>query len=190
MTTGVWQPLQAYEVPEHLSVLDSRERVDEVWRNDEYEVFVRYIEGARQSPRNGPLHLSIKRLDREPVYDWRHKQAIKNEVAGAEREAIELFPAESRLVDSANQTHLWVVGAGIQLEVGYRERMVGEQGDMMNLAVGLGYDPDRLSKARQRPWQAGISTGPVYQSTSPDSDRALDVESEELNAPRGIDAEQ
>lgn len=34
-------------------------------------------------------------------------QRIKNQLAGAECEAIELYPAESRLVDSANQFHLW-----------------------------------------------------------------------------------
>jgi hypothetical protein len=152
-----WQQMRPYKVPPHLRKLNA-ERVDEVWRNDEYEVFVRYMGNDRRDA----LHISIKRLDREPVYDWRHKQAIKNEIAGPEREAVELFPAESRLVDSANQTHLWAVGEGVTLEVGYQERLVGEQGDMAALAISLGYDPEQMAKARQRHWQPGISTGPGF----------------------------
>lgn len=52
-------------------------------------------------------HLSIKRLDKAPIMDWRDLQDIKNKLVGPEHEAIQLFPAESRCVDSANQYHLW-----------------------------------------------------------------------------------
>jgi hypothetical protein len=55
------------------------------------------------------MHLTFKRNDRAAVRDWRHFQAIKNEVAGPEREAIELYPPESMLVDAANEYHLWVL---------------------------------------------------------------------------------
>jgi hypothetical protein len=41
------------------------------------------------------------------LIDWRHKQYIKNQLAGPEEEAVEIFPAESRLIDGANQFHLW-----------------------------------------------------------------------------------
>lgn len=54
------------------------------------------------------VHLSIKRKDREPCRDWRHLQEIKNELVGEECEGVELYPAESRVVDTANQTHLWI----------------------------------------------------------------------------------
>lgn len=53
--------------------------------------------------------LSIRRNDRKPARDWRHLQRIKNELVGPECEGVEIFPAESRLVDQANQTHLWVI---------------------------------------------------------------------------------
>jgi len=53
------------------------------------------------------VHLSVKRKDREACRDWRHLQEIKNALVGDECEGVELFPAESRLVDTANQTHLW-----------------------------------------------------------------------------------
>jgi hypothetical protein len=52
--------------------------------------------------------LSIKRRDREVIRDWRELQAIKNAIVGPEHEGFELYPAESRLVDTANQFHLFV----------------------------------------------------------------------------------
>jgi hypothetical protein len=57
-------------------------------------------------------HLSIKRLDKAPIMDWRDLQAIKSAICGAEAEAVQLFPAESRVVDTSNQYHLWVFMKG------------------------------------------------------------------------------
>ena len=57
----------------------------------------------------GFIHLSIKRHDKKPIVNWNHLQRIKNEIVGPEYEAVELFPAESRLVNMANQYHLWVL---------------------------------------------------------------------------------
>jgi hypothetical protein len=37
------------------------------------------------------------------VHDWRDLQRIKNQLVGPECEAVELYPAESRKVDTANQ---------------------------------------------------------------------------------------
>lgn len=133
------------------SVGVDEEPLHELWLNTEYEVFVRYMNDSR----DGGLHLSIKRYDRQPPRDWRHLQSIKNEIAGPEREALELFPRESRLVDQANQTHLWVLGAGVMLPVGFPERYVTTE------AQGRAMHPD-AAKARQRPWEPGLSTGPDY----------------------------
>jgi hypothetical protein len=52
-------------------------------------------------------HLSIKRLDKEPIFDWRDIQAIKNQLCGPEIEAVQLFPSEHRLVDTSNQYHIY-----------------------------------------------------------------------------------
>ncbi|OIQ65916.1 hypothetical protein GALL_525200 [mine drainage metagenome] len=52
--------------------------------------------------------LSILRKDGQPAHDWRDLQAIKTMMVGAEYEAIELYPAESRVIDVANETHLFV----------------------------------------------------------------------------------
>src|SRR5581483_2563761 len=90
--------------PEFRAALD--QQFDEIlkneliFRNDDYQVNVR-------KPANGLLHLSIRRTDRQPIHDWRELQEIKNQLVGEECEAIELYPAESRLVDQANQFHLW-----------------------------------------------------------------------------------
>lgn len=89
------------------------------WRNDVYQVAVTQ-EGQW-------CHLSIKRNDRLPIKEWRDMQQIKNELVGPEWEAVELYPAESRLVDTANQYHLWIFtgeGEGFKWPFGYRTRKV------------------------------------------------------------------
>jgi hypothetical protein len=55
------------------------------------------------------VYLSIKRLDQTPIHDWRDLQRCKDELVGPECEAIELYPARSRLMDASNQYHLWAV---------------------------------------------------------------------------------
>ena len=101
----------------------NREQV--IWLNDLYQVNVREIKGHGQDVA-GMLHLSVKRRDKQPVHDWRHLQQIKNELVGHEYEAVEIYPAESRLVDTANQYHLWVFkDPTFRLPFGFSERFVG-----------------------------------------------------------------
>jgi len=54
-----------------------------------------------------PIWLSIKRHDKEAFHDWRVFQRIKNAILGEEWEGVEIYPAESRLVDTCNQYHLF-----------------------------------------------------------------------------------
>jgi len=65
------------------------------------------------------FRLAIKRVDRQPIRSWRLLQDIKNDVAGADREAIEIYPPESEATDTANMYHLWVFmegyGSGVRL---------------------------------------------------------------------------
>lgn len=51
--------------------------------------------------------LQVCRADGGSVFDWRDLQQIKNLVCGAEWEAVEIFPAESRLKDPSNARYLW-----------------------------------------------------------------------------------
>ena len=68
--------------------------------NDLYQIMVEEEEG-------GITHLNIRRLDGSMFKDWRHFQQIKNEICGDEREGIELYPAESRKVDTSNKWLYW-----------------------------------------------------------------------------------
>lgn len=79
------------------------------------------------------VHLSIKRNDRQPAIDWRDKLRIKNELCGPESEAVELYPSMNRVVDGANQFHLWVIGfSGAPKTETYSE-------DVMERQVGLAF---------------------------------------------------
>jgi hypothetical protein len=112
------------EVVAELDDVD-REDADAVyWRNDLYQVRVCPV-GPPRSGWPPMVHLSIKRLDRQPIHDWRDLQEIKNRLVGPECEAVELYPAESCVVDSANQFHLWCLGnAGQRFPFGFQERLV------------------------------------------------------------------
>ena len=117
-------------------VLRDMDRRGEVWVNDLYVVH-------KSDVGNGWTELSIRRQDREPITDWRHKQQIKNQLVGEECEGLELYPAESRLVDTANQFYMWVrTEPGDRIPVGFddgrvvsddepgttRQRPLGEDG--------------------------------------------------------------
>ncbi len=75
-----------------------------------------------------PLWLIVRRLDGQPARDWRHLQRIKNQLAGEDREALELFPDERRLVDVSNVTHLWVLRRGQRIPFGFQQRVVQDSG--------------------------------------------------------------
>lgn len=103
-------------------------RKEVLYRNEQYQVA---IDKHPAHGFNGATiwHLSIKRIDKEPIMDWRDLQEIKNQLCGAEAEAIQLFPAESRVVDTANQYHLfaWMKLNGKRLPqwpVGWTTRFV------------------------------------------------------------------
>jgi hypothetical protein len=88
-----------------------------LYTNDAY-----YVEVRAKPPF---VHLDIRRHDGGDCKNWRELQQIKNEIVGPEHEAVELFPAESRLVDTANQYHLWVhVSSHFRFPFGFAERCV------------------------------------------------------------------
>ena len=128
----------------------------EVYLNSRYQVFVY----RRRFSGMAWLHLSIKRHDRKPVRDWRDMQRIKNELCGTECEAVELYPAESRCMDTANQFHLWVTPPGVRAPFGFTEgRMVTtpeDQNKDQQLAEALmrqrGIKLD-LSQSKQRAFE-------------------------------------
>ena len=76
------------------------------WMNDKY-VVTRTEMSSVDEDKSPMIHLSIRRDDRGTEFPWRDLQRIKNQLAGEEYEAVEIFPAESRKIDTANQRHLW-----------------------------------------------------------------------------------
>jgi hypothetical protein len=92
-------------IEQELARITSQEK----WRNSRYTVFVDRIE-SKDGSLPTLVHLSIKRNDRGDVgvEHFRDFQRIKNELVGPECEGVELYPAESRLVDQCSQYHEWV----------------------------------------------------------------------------------
>jgi hypothetical protein len=102
-----------------------------VFKNDLYQVILReYVYDPSLDDKAMVSWLIIRRLDSEPIRDWRHMQRIKNDICGPEREGVEIYPAESRLVDTSNQYHLFVLPLGIQLPFGYRGRDVSDSASL------------------------------------------------------------
>lgn len=135
-----WTPLRRVQhgaVPERMigdavrvhgvTEAEAREAVERIiaeatlWANDTYQVSVRDLGDSGR-------HLSIKRIDQEAVRDWRDLQRIKNELLGVECEAVELYPAEGRLVDTANQFHLWgSVDPAFRFGFGFDQRVISSE---------------------------------------------------------------
>ena len=88
----VWMEHHGCDEPTARRLMAEDRARTELWRNDLYQVEV------RRNPEEHSAHLNIRRLDGAPcIRDWRHFQQIKNELVGPECEAVELYPAESRL---------------------------------------------------------------------------------------------
>lgn len=99
-------------------------RPHQSWMNSIYQVSVWY---HRAHAIFGDFaHLSFKTHDRAPRHDWREMQRIKNEIAGPDRWAVEMFPPESKVVDTSNQYHLYAFATFQFQEIGFRERLVSE----------------------------------------------------------------
>lgn len=71
-----------------------------IWRNQVFAVLGRPVEGA--------LHLAIGSLSGiRPT--WWEAQRIKDELAGEDRQAVEIYPPRAEVVDAAPMYHLWVL---------------------------------------------------------------------------------
>ena len=111
---------QGLTIEEAMVLLKAEYESAELWTNNQYQVLV------RRHPQY--THLNIRRRDGEAIFrDWRHFQEIKNQLVGAEYEAVELYPAESRLVDTSNSYHLFASNdAAFRFPFGWTERNVVE----------------------------------------------------------------
>lgn len=119
-----WTPFQEFPLPDDAPKMLGAERL---FKNSRYHVFLRMIPHPGLAEGEMMTHLSIKRNDRKVAHDWRDFQRIKNEICGPDCEGIEIYPAESRLVDTSNQYHLWVFPKGKFIPFGFFERVVSEE---------------------------------------------------------------
>ena len=139
MTPRYWKPLKLISnanfrppPPELVAIVAKQYSLTEAaareWLEEDhrrYEFYTNDIYQVQVSPTGvnaDYLHLNIRRRDGGMVKDWRHFQQIKNEIAGPEREAVEIYPAESRLVDTSNKWHLWVLPEGEKVNLGWATR--------------------------------------------------------------------
>jgi hypothetical protein len=117
----------------------------ETWVNDLYQVRVkRFPIGVGEGRELEMVWLNIRRRDGRAIQrDWRHFQRIKNEIVGPECEGFELYPADSRMVDTTNKYHLYVFNdPTYRIPVGMQDRDVM---DAVEGATAPGF--------RQRPFQ-------------------------------------
>ena len=97
----------------------------ERWTNDIYVVTVRrWTHDPVFGTRGGMIQIGINSHDGTARHDWRDFQAIKNQIAGGECEAFELYPAESRLLDPSNYFTLWCFPGLNRIKVGHATRRV------------------------------------------------------------------
>jgi len=90
--------------------LTSIEQEEAIWINSRYQVNIRRIHNDREGAPD-LVHLSIKRRDKGQVGEERYRDfmRIKDELLSPEHEAIEIYPARSREVDTSNQYHMWAI---------------------------------------------------------------------------------
>ena len=115
---------------------------DESWHNDVYTVTLRRrAKDAVFGTDGGMIQLGISSLDGSARHDWRDFQAIKNQLAGPECEAFELYPAESRLLDPSNYYTLWCFPGVKRLKIGYNERDVRDAAEALAPQRAFGVEP-------------------------------------------------
>ncbi len=130
--------LSAEEFETTVAAVRQSRRKEKVFLNDLYQVL------TTDHPEFGLIELSIRRLDRQVIRNWRALQQIKNMIVGPEHEGFEIFPAESKLVDSANQYYLWVfTDPKYRFPFGFQERVVS--------ALNLGKAHNKYIKDERKP---------------------------------------
>jgi hypothetical protein len=109
--------------------------IAKMFQNSLYTIHVRYLNTKKMA--EGAQWLSIRSNDRKAIHDWRHFQRIKNELVGDEREAVEIYPRESQMVDEANTYHLWVLDSADTMPFGFKTgRRVGGSEEAQTIGAG------------------------------------------------------
>lgn len=94
-----------------------------IWINSRYQV-IQYPPQVHP-PFGRVIWLSLRAIDRSARHDWREMQRLKNEIIGPQYDAVEIYPDEAKLVDNANQYHLWVL-LDLKLPFGFHHRVLSD----------------------------------------------------------------
>src|SRR5579864_9111194 len=94
----LWEPLTPVPLPSMPD--DARAIWSEAYANNLYGVTVVRIDGH-------VYQITITPHDGTRGHIWADFQRIKDQIAGPDVEAVELYPAQSRLVDAGPGYHLW-----------------------------------------------------------------------------------
>ncbi len=106
---GGWEPLKrVVGVVGHPLGLSG---MTAAWSNHTYSV---QCFGPASSPFGMVYPIGIRRHDGATNFPWQDLQRIKNEIYGAEMVAVEVFPAESDLVDEANMRWLFALPTAVK----------------------------------------------------------------------------
>ena len=129
---------------DHLKGAMELSRHGQIWANEKYQVMLYpecEVDGQRRNSSmvQVPMtHLSIKLHTKKSIHDWRDLWAIKNCLVGEEHDAAEIYPAKSRLVDMANQYHLYVIDEpGLYLPFGMSGGTYMNNNEMDSQSLGI-----------------------------------------------------
>lgn len=81
----------------------------QVFKNN---LFVVQVWPREETEWGGVTMVGIRRGDAAAIHSWQDLYRIKNEIFGAERAALEVYPAVSELVDDANMYWLFLLDEG------------------------------------------------------------------------------
>ena len=188
-------------------------RTNEVWVNDKCQVLV-YDYPPKKHPAYSPentredvmeqmglngwpkvVELSLKLNTREPWNDWRDFYRIKSELCGTACWAMQMYPSQAELLDTANQYHMYVLDPSCstfplrQLQPPMTD--YGPEWEKTIAALDEQMGPGSFAKiaknAKQRPWQEHHKCddlpliGPVWAKRG----WVLDEDGKPVHKPRG-----
>lgn len=129
----------------------------DTWCNDKCQVFVYdYPEVEGWPP---IIEMSLKLNSREPWRDWRDFYRIKSELCGTMCWAIEVYPSQDALVDSANQYHMFVFPPGMQFPIRLAQAAITDYSPAWDTMHKQGAEEfgaeawaEMTSRSKQREW--------------------------------------
>lgn len=98
---GDWGPWETLTFPAGHAGHGWCAEITTAHRNRVFSVLERKVEG-------GVIHYAVASLSEERP-SWWEMQRIKDELAGPDKTAVEIYPPHSEIVDGANMFHIWVL---------------------------------------------------------------------------------